>query len=65
MTFGFEAERTRAKGGRGPAPRLRRAVADSTVAAGIWYLWVRPGVYACDMAAALPGTVVLEPLGQK
>ncbi|MFD9406821.1 hypothetical protein ACFWBN_07305 [Streptomyces sp. NPDC059989] len=35
------------------------------VAAGNWYIWVRPGDYAYDMAAALPGSVVLEPLVEK
>ncbi|MFD7256790.1 hypothetical protein [Streptomyces sp. NPDC059874] len=35
------------------------------VAAGDWYIWVRPGVYAYDMARALPGSVVLEPLVEK
>ncbi|MFF3618944.1 hypothetical protein [Streptomyces sp. NPDC002467] len=40
----------------------RRAYRHTIVAAGNWYVWVRPGVYAHDIAAALPGTVVLEPL---
>ncbi len=43
----------------------RRAYGHTIVAAGNWFIWVRPGVYAYDMAAALPGTVVLEPLPAK
>lgn len=40
----------------------RRFYQHTIVAAGNWFIWVRPGVYAYDMAAALPGAVVLEPL---
>ncbi|WP_251056289.1 hypothetical protein [Streptomyces sp. ISL-94] len=43
----------------------RRAYRHTIVAAGNWFIWVRPGVYAYDMAAALPGSVVLEPLVDK
>lgn len=43
----------------------RRAYGHTIVAAGNWFIWVRPGVYAYDMAAALPGSVVLEPLPAK
>nr|WSW47845.1 hypothetical protein OG296_34755 [Streptomyces sp. NBC_01001] len=43
----------------------RRAYRQTIVAAGNWFIWVRPGVYAYDMAAALPGSVVLEPLVEK
>ncbi|MFI6002158.1 hypothetical protein ACIA98_17400 [Streptomyces sp. NPDC051366] len=43
----------------------RRAYRHTFVAAGNWFFWVRPGVYAHDMAAALPGSVVLEPLVEK
>ncbi|MFF4369240.1 hypothetical protein [Streptomyces sp. NPDC001594] len=43
----------------------RRAFGHTIVAAGNWFIWVRPGVYAHDMAAALPGAVVLEPLPAK
>ncbi|MCF3179312.1 hypothetical protein IPZ70_05015 [Streptomyces polychromogenes] len=40
----------------------RRFYQHTIVAAGNWFISVSPGVYAHDMAAALPGSVVLEPL---
>ncbi|PWK69479.1 hypothetical protein BCL76_106195 [Streptomyces sp. CG 926] len=43
----------------------RRAYRHTFVAAGNWFIWVRPGVYAHDMAAALPGSVVLDPIVDK
>ncbi|MEU4728849.1 hypothetical protein [Streptomyces sp. NPDC023588] len=43
----------------------RRAYRHTIVAAGNWFIWVRPGVYAYDMAKALPGAVVLEPLTER
>ncbi len=43
----------------------RRAYGQTFVAAGNWFIWVSPSVYAHDMAAALPGSVVLEPLPLK
>ncbi|MGW7456691.1 hypothetical protein [Streptomyces sp. NPDC054797] len=43
----------------------RRAYRHTIVAAGNWFIWVRPGVYAYDMAKALPGAVVLEPLVER
>ncbi|MFJ4781311.1 hypothetical protein [Streptomyces sp. NPDC088762] len=47
------------------ASRRSGPYAQTIVAAGNWFIWVRPGVYAYDMAAALPGSVVLEPLVEK
>ncbi|MFI8503512.1 hypothetical protein ACIGFK_34135 [Streptomyces sp. NPDC085524] len=41
----------------------RRTYGQTIVAAGNWFIWVRLAVYAHGMAAALPGSVVLEPLG--
>ncbi|WP_314242175.1 hypothetical protein [Streptomyces sp. DSM 40907] len=43
----------------------RRAYRQTIVAAGNWFIWVRPGVYAHEMAAALPGSVVLDPIVEK
>ncbi|MEU6867026.1 hypothetical protein ABZ924_27855 [Streptomyces sp. NPDC046876] len=47
------------------ASRRSGPYGQTIVAAGNWFVWVRPGVYAYDMAAALPGSVVLEPLTAK
>ncbi|MFD0375550.1 hypothetical protein [Streptomyces sp. NPDC127112] len=47
------------------ASRRSAPYEQTIVAAGNWFVRVSPGVYAHDMAAALPGSVVLEPLPRK